>query len=91
MYNTELIPGVMSDFSFGLIHVLGRLSPTSNSQSPRNCEMAIKQKVLLLGATGETGTSILKGLQESGNFVSFNDCLAQVRGTDLLSLPFIGY
>ncbi|KAF4767107.1 hypothetical protein HAV15_009814 [Penicillium sp. str.  len=30
--------------------------------------MAIKQKVLLLGATGETGTSILKGLQESGNF-----------------------
>ncbi|KGO57818.1 Glutathione S-transferase, N-terminal [Penicillium expansum] len=30
--------------------------------------MAVKQKVLLLGATGETGTSILKGLQESGNF-----------------------
>ncbi|KAJ5382844.1 Glutathione S-transferase N-terminal [Penicillium concentricum] len=30
--------------------------------------MAAKQKVLLLGATGETGASILKGLQESGNF-----------------------
>ncbi|CAI7645977.1 unnamed protein product [Penicillium glandicola] len=27
-----------------------------------------KQKVLLLGATGETGSSILNGLQESGNF-----------------------
>lgn len=53
--------------------------------------MAVKQKVLLLGATGETGTSILKGLQESGNFVSFNDRLVKVRGTDLLFLPFIGY
>ncbi|KAJ5963691.1 Glutathione S-transferase N-terminal [Penicillium vulpinum] len=30
--------------------------------------MVVKQKVLLLGATGETGASILKGLQESGNF-----------------------
>ncbi|GCB21187.1 isoflavone reductase homolog P3 [Aspergillus awamori] len=30
--------------------------------------MAAKQKVLLLGATGETGSSILNGLQESGNF-----------------------
>ncbi|PWY71350.1 isoflavone reductase family protein [Aspergillus eucalypticola CBS 122712] len=30
--------------------------------------MAVKQKVLLLGATGETGASILNGLQESGNF-----------------------
>ncbi|KAJ5690236.1 isoflavone reductase family protein [Penicillium macrosclerotiorum] len=30
--------------------------------------MAIKQKVLLLGGTGETGNSILKGLQESGTF-----------------------
>lgn len=53
--------------------------------------MAVKQKVLLLGATGETGSSILKGLQESNNFVSFNDRLAQVRGTDFLSLPLIGY
>lgn len=32
--------------------------------------MTVKQKVLLLGATGETGSSILNGLQESGNFVS---------------------
>jgi NmrA-like family. len=48
--------------------------------------MAVKQKVLLLGATGETGTSILKGLQESGNFVSSNDRLAHVRATDPLSL-----
>lgn len=32
--------------------------------------MVAKQKVLLLGATGETGSSILNGLQESGNFVS---------------------
>lgn len=31
--------------------------------------MAVKQKVLLLGATGETGASILNGLQESRNFV----------------------
>ncbi|GLA40771.1 hypothetical protein AnigIFM63309_008607 [Aspergillus niger] len=30
--------------------------------------MVAKQKVLLLGATGETGSSILNGLQESGNF-----------------------
>jgi len=30
--------------------------------------MAVKQKVLLIGATGETGNSILNGLQESGNF-----------------------
>lgn len=30
--------------------------------------MTVKQKVLLLGATGETGSSILNGLQESGNF-----------------------
>lgn len=32
--------------------------------------MPAKQRVLLLGATGETGSSILAGLQESGNFVS---------------------
>ncbi|KAJ5468695.1 Glutathione S-transferaseN-terminal [Penicillium sp. IBT 31633x] len=30
--------------------------------------MTVKQKVLLLGATGETGASILNGLRESGNF-----------------------
>ncbi|KAJ5273547.1 hypothetical protein N7478_008672 [Penicillium angulare] len=30
--------------------------------------MTTKQRVLLLGATGETGSSILNGLQESGNF-----------------------
>jgi hypothetical protein len=29
------------------------------------------QKVLLLGATGETGGSILNGLLDSGNFVSY--------------------
>lgn len=50
--------------------------------------MTVKQKVLLLGATGETGASILNGLRESGNFVSYNDHLAQVRTTDSVPLPF---
>lgn len=34
--------------------------------------MVAKQKVLLLGATGETGSSILNGLQESGNFLKLD-------------------
>lgn len=39
--------------------------------------MLNKQKVLLLGATGETGSSILKGLQECGNFVSYTEYLSR--------------
>lgn len=33
-------------------------------------KMVARQKVLLIGATGETGHSIFNGLQEAGNFVS---------------------
>ena len=34
-----------------------------------------KQRVLLVGATGETGSSILQGLIEDGNFVSWSNAL----------------
>jgi uncharacterized protein (UPF0261 family) len=33
-------------------------------------------KVLLLGATGETGGDILEGLVEDGGFVSINDFMS---------------